>query len=254
MPQNGFHGLVGLAAARWSVPHVPVAVAEPFAGGIVLGAMLPDIDMYPTAIAFLAGRHDLIYVIHRTLTHSLLAVLVVAGVGAALLRRSPAGAWAGFGLALGMLTHCVLDLFLWFAPIDLFWPFSRLPAGAPLLPVIDLWTGVRPLPGLFGRPYLLRNLLSALELAAFALYLLALRRLAARGPKGDGIASGIRRWERWTWAGFGVAVVGAFVLSNTLQEVLVHVPYLLALVPYCWRQAILLRAQIARWSLTSKGG
>lgn len=248
MPQNGFHGLVGLAVARWTVPRAPAAVAEPLTVGITLGAMLPDIDMYPTAVLFLLGRQELIYVAHRTVTHSLLAILVAAVVGAALRRRSRKTAWLCWGLALGILTHAVLDVFFWFAPLDLFWPLSHLPPDAPLLPVIDLWARARPLPAVFGRPAFLINLREAFEFAAFALYLLTLRRLSSSGQEAGKARTTLRRWEQWAWAGFAVALVGAFVLTNALQEVLVYAPWLLAFAPYCWAQTIKLRGQIARWS------
>jgi membrane-bound metal-dependent hydrolase YbcI (DUF457 family) len=252
MPQNGFHGLVGLAVAKGVTPRAPAAAAQPLAVGITLGAMLPDIDMYPTAVVFLLGRPDLIYVMHRTLTHSLLAILIVAGLGAVLRRRSTAGAWACWGLSLGMLTHVFLDAFFWFAPLDLFWPLSHLPPGKPVMPVIDLWSSVRPLPAVLGKPDLLVNLREACEFAAFALYLMTLRRVTRRANTPAGACAGLGRWERWAWAGFGIALVGAWVLPRGLQEVLVVGPYLLAFAPYCWRQTVRLRGAVARWSLSSK--
>lgn len=100
MPQNGFHGLAGLAVARWAAPRAPAAFAEVFVPAVVLGAMLPDVDVYPAAVAFLRGRGDLTYVSHRTFTHSMLAALLVAFAGAVLRRRSPGSAWACAGLAL----------------------------------------------------------------------------------------------------------------------------------------------------------
>src|SRR5262245_43298331 len=78
-------------------------------------------------------------------------------------------------MALGMLTHVCLDAFFWFAPLDLFWPFSHLPADRPILPVLDLWAPARPLPAVLGKKDLLVNLREAFDFAAFALYLMALR-------------------------------------------------------------------------------
>jgi hypothetical protein len=227
-------------------------VSEPLAVGITLGAMLPDIDMYPTAVVFLLGRPDLIYVMHRTLTHSLLAILIVAGLGMVLRRRSAAAAWACWGLALGMLTHVTLDAFFWFAPLDLFWPFSHLPPGKPVLQVIDLWSGARPLPAVLGKPDVLVNLREACEFAAFALYLMALRRVTRRGNASAGKSMSMVRWEQCAWAGFGIALVGAWMLPRGLEEMLVVGPYLLAFAPYCWRQTLRLRGAVAHWSLSSK--
>jgi membrane-bound metal-dependent hydrolase YbcI (DUF457 family) len=281
MPQNGFHGLMGLAVAKWVAPRAPAAVAEPFVATVTLGAMLPDIDAYPAAVLFLMGRHDLTYAVHRTLTHSLLAILIVAAVGVGL-RRSPRAAWACWGLSLGMATHAFLDTFFWFAQLDFFWPFSHLPPDAPVLPVIDLWRHARPLPGLFGNRDFLANLREAFELAAFALYLMALRRVTQQRSglqapssklhvRGDSLpldhelppsqpgawslepGAALRRWERWAWAGFVVALAAAFLLPNGLQQVLVYTPYLLALAPYCWRQTWQQRESIARWSRSVEG-
>jgi membrane-bound metal-dependent hydrolase YbcI (DUF457 family) len=228
-------------------------VAKPFAASVALGALLPDIDMYPAAVLFLMGRHDLVYVAHRTLTHSLLAILIVAAVGVAL-RRSPTAAWTCWGLALGMATHALLDAFFWFAQLDFFWPFSHLPPEAPLLPVIDLWRDVRPLPALFGNRDFLHNLREACEFAAFALYLMALRRRTRHDKSPTEAAPGLGQWERWAWVGFVVALGTAFFLPNGLQQVLVYTPYLLALAPYCWRQTWRLREPIAQWSRHPRRG
>jgi hypothetical protein len=145
------------------------------------------------------------------------------------------------------------DAFFWFAPLDLFWPFSHLPARAPLLSVLDLWAGARPLPAVFGKPDFLINLREALEFAAFALYLIALRGVAQREKAPADKRAGLARWARWAWAGFTAALVGAFVLPNHLQEVLVTALYLLALAPYCWIQTYALRGSIARWCQSPDG-
>ncbi len=276
MPQNGFHGLVGLAAARAFTGRVPSEAAASFAGGTVLGAMLPDADMYPTAIAFLAGRGDLTYTLHRTATHSLLAAGIALGIGLALRGRRPAVGWGVIGLALGIATHLLLDAFLWFAPLDLFWPLSHVPfaagtwywprdgdGGSALLPVLDFWglehaghaTG-RHLPAVIGRPDLLPNLREALELPAFACFLLALRRI--RSGAGTAIAAGqtnspphhltTRKLELAAWSLGAVALVTAFLLPAKWQQVLVFTPYLLVFTPYCWRLAWQSRDAVAYWS------
>ncbi|MBW3622175.1 MAG: metal-dependent hydrolase [Armatimonadetes bacterium] len=248
MPQNGLHGLVGLAAAKQLAPLAPREEAVPFVTAITLGAMLPDIDMYPTAVVFLSGREDLVYAVHRTLAHSLWVLLLLIGAGAVARERWKTGRWICWGLALGGFTHVFLDAFFWFAPLDLFWPLSRLPPDRPLLPVIHLWSGMR-LPALWGKPDLLENSLMAFELAALALYLLALRRISRQVNPRCPAAEGLIRWERWAWISFGISFVGAVVLPSSAQKVLVHVPYLLAFLPYCWWQTVKRRETIATWSL-----
>src|SRR5687767_5395891 len=144
MPQSEFHGLFGLAIARAVVPVVPEAARPAAAGAIVLGAMLPDIDAYPTAIAVLMGHGDLIYEIHRTATHSIAAVLLL--LAASFLMRTPSARWVALGLAIGVASHELLDLFFWFAQIDIFWPLSRFGATEDTFPIVDLWANHRPLP------------------------------------------------------------------------------------------------------------
>src|ERR1051326_154960 len=155
MPQNGFHGLIGLATAKALAKRVPGAAAQPFVAGIVLGSMLPDVDMYPTGIAFLLKRADLTYVIHRTATHSLLFAFALL-----LLGLIPRTRWLFIGLSLGVCTHILLDTFFWFTQIDMFWPFSRLGTG---LPIVNLWSHER-LTGLWA------NFREAFESAALALF------------------------------------------------------------------------------------
>lgn len=219
MPQNGFHGLVGLATARLLARRVPSP--EAFVPGVVLGSMLPDIDMYPTAIAVLMGHKELIYVIHRSATHSLLFVGVLC-LGAALFARCR---WLLLGLAVGVLTHLTLDIFFWFAAIDLFWPFGR---------PVDLWGEIRRVP-------LWLNIREAFEFAAFALFLGALRRITG---------ADLRKWELGTWIGFGIALVTAVLFRerDDLQNRVVTTPYLLLLIPFCWSRVWILRKELALWA------
>ena len=242
MPQNGFHGLVGLAVAKWAAPHVPNASAPAFVSGVTLGAMLPDIDMYPTAIVVLLGRPDLIYITHRTATHSLalMAALIVAGAIAG--RRFPTVGWALHGLGLGVATHILLDLFFWFAPLDLFWPLSRLPVGRPMMPIVNLWSGSRI-------PPILLNVREAFEFAAFGLLLAALRRIGLGTHCGADQLAGIKKWEIAAWVAFVIAIAGAIIFRSkpSLQNLLVTTPCLLAFLPFCWAATFRMRDCIVAW-------
>jgi membrane-bound metal-dependent hydrolase YbcI (DUF457 family) len=224
MPQNGFHGLIGLATARALARKVPSP--EFFVPGVVLGAMLPDIDMYPTAIAVLLKHTELIYVIHRSATHSLLFILLLGLAGLALVQHR----WLLFGLAVGVVTHVTVDIFFWFAGIDLFWPFGH---------AIDLWNGVKP-------PPLLINIREAFEPAAFALFLGCLRRITG---------ADLLKWEIGAWLLFGIALVTAYIFRtrSDLQNFVVTTPYLLLLIPFCWSRVWVLRKEITEWALGSPG-
>jgi membrane-bound metal-dependent hydrolase YbcI (DUF457 family) len=234
MPQNGFHGIVGLGAAKLLAKHVSRENADPFVGAVVLGAMLPDVDMYPTAVAFLANRMDLIYVIHRSLTHSLPLILLLLLIGAVV--RAGPSRFVYWGLAIGMATHVVLDTLFWFTQIDLFWPFSHVPSSNPLLPIVNLWQDMRP-------GVLFVNVREAFEFLAYALLLMALAKIAPQIPDS-------RRWQLLAWACFGVTLITAFLFrqSSTIQHVLVTAPYLLLFLPYVWLTTWKHRREIAAWA------
>ena len=226
--------MAGIGMARLLTARVPERSAVPFAAWLVLGSMLPDVDMYPTAVAFLAKWPDLINVIHRSLTHSLvlLVLLLVAGAFA----RKPAWRFGLWGLGIGISTHILLDTLFWFTQIDLFWPFSHLPSDAPLLPVVNLWAA-------YHMPPLFVNIREAFEYAAFALLLYALLRISPSDPY-------LAKWIRFAWCYFVVTLVTAFVFleSPATQNVIVTGPYLLILLPVCWLAVWRDRGAIAVWA------
>lgn len=237
MPQNGFHGLIGLATAKALARRVPIQAAQPLVLGTVLGSMLPDIDMYPTGVAFLLKRPDLTYVIHRTATHSLLFALSILLVAAII----PRSRWLCVGLSVGICTHIVLDTFFWFTQIDMFWPFSRTGTG---LPIVNLWSHEK-LTGLWA------NFREAFEYAAFAAFLGALRSISVRfGYSGPSTV----KWERALWACFAIAMVTTFIFrdSPANQNYIVSTPYLLVFFPYCLLQVMRRQAAITQWAVSAQ--
>lgn len=72
MAQAGIHALLG-AATRRITPERDWLML-----GIILGSLFPDLDNYAVAIATVAklNTHNL----HRTFTHSLLAILIAVVV------------------------------------------------------------------------------------------------------------------------------------------------------------------------------
>jgi len=233
MPQNGFHGLFGLATAGALATRAPAAATQPLAVGIVLGSMLPDLDLYPTGIAFLFKHAELTYVIHRTATHSLFLALLILLLGLAV----PRWRWACIGLSVGVGTHLALDTFFWFTQVDLFWPFSRMDMG---LPIVNLWSEDK-------LSALWVNVREAFEFAAFALLLGSLRGIALRfGNAGASLV----KWERVLWGCFAIALATAFLFreASTNQHFVVTTPYLLLFLPYCWYQVWRLRSEIEEWA------
>jgi membrane-bound metal-dependent hydrolase YbcI (DUF457 family) len=237
MPQNGFHGLFGLWTARKLAPFAPSGELPPFAIGVVIGSMVPDLDMYPTGIAFLFGHSELTYVIHRTATHSLLLALVILAIGLVIRRWR----WICVGLSIGACTHIALDTFFWFTQIDMFWPLSRLDTG---LPIVNLWSQEK-LSGLWV------NFREAFEYAAFALLLRSLRQM---GTASGTSAQSSRKWEVGLWVGFLTALITAFLFRErpALQHYIVSAPYLLLFFPYCLSRVWQLRREIAKWALAEE--
>lgn len=218
------------------------------ATGLALGAMLPDIDLYPTSVAFLAGHKELVYAIHRTATHSLAAAVIVAAIALASWGKPSLAWWCG-GFALGVLTHIALDLFFWFEQLDVFWPFSHLPPGHPLLGIPNLWARVH-LPPIFNNPEGCRSLRDAFEFAAIGAFLVALDKVA---PRETG-----KRFFNFTvalcWVLFLIALVGVALWPWKKQIILVNVFTLLYLLPYAWIQTVKRGPEIGAWCLGNREG
>jgi membrane-bound metal-dependent hydrolase YbcI (DUF457 family) len=245
MPQNGFHGLVGLATAKALVPRVAPAVRTPFAFGLVFGAMLPDIDLYPTAVAVVAGVPDAVKIFHRSATHSVLFLLLLVAA-AVITKKRISTSWLFWGLALGVLGHEVLDIFFWFAQLDIMWPFSHWPASNPPFQVINIWTS--------DYKGLVSNIRDAFEFVAFALFLYSLRKIVLRIRPAAKVAIDLLVM-RLMCAYFVVALTTAFLFAGhtETQQKIVNFPFLLLFLPYCWWRAWVYREEIAQWAMMPLG-
>jgi len=180
MAQLGLHGIIGLYGGRAVTrPVAPPATApatapEPapetlrakkdFAFGFVLGNILPDTDFFLLVLAYLFAPRAAV-TLHRSFSHSLITITALTAV--LLLVRGRSGRPLAWGIGLGMVTHAVVDMFVWFSAVNFLWPLGYL--GVPS--VVNLWAG-------FTTPRLLSNLLGAADYLAFALYFLALREAA----------------------------------------------------------------------------
>lgn len=91
-------------------------------GCTVVGSLLPDIDHPNSKInkynpfASLIGR----FIKHRTLTHSLLWIVIVSLVGLALKFNT----WAILGLNIGILSHLILDM-MTISGVPLLYPYRK---------------------------------------------------------------------------------------------------------------------------------
>jgi membrane-bound metal-dependent hydrolase YbcI (DUF457 family) len=126
--------------------------------GILLGSLVPDMDNTVVAVATLAKMPT--EGIHRTMTHSVFFMAAVVIVFFLIGRWRKDARWGnlGLGLGVGMLLHSLLDLFLWFNGVALFWP----------LPIwVNLWVNFTP-------PEWFMKFMDPAEFLFFALYLWAL--------------------------------------------------------------------------------
>lgn len=235
MPQSGLHGLSGLPTARALIGRVPREAHAAFVFATIFGAVAPDIDLYPTAIGVTFFNQD-VYVLHRSFTHNIFVLLLLYVLG--LCMRKPAWRWGLWGLGIGCLTHELLDIFFWFAKLDLFWPLS-LPHGHGMLPVVDVWGDNKAL-----KSGPIPNIRDAFEFPFFALMLLSIRRCVHR-VRPDLDMKKQRVWETVLWCYFPVTIATAFL--STKQQLWVNVPILFAFLPYCWSRVWIYRYELAAW-------
>jgi len=127
MAQAGIHALIGIGSCRWAHHRTWLAL------GIVLGNVLPDIDILAMAVATIAGWPA--EGLHRTFTHSVFTAAFVAGISCVVgwANRRPQWKDLGVGLGVGILMHIAVDLVIWFRGVAILWP---LPSD------IDFWRGV----------------------------------------------------------------------------------------------------------------
>ncbi|HWI52675.1 MAG TPA: metal-dependent hydrolase [Symbiobacteriaceae bacterium] len=223
MGQVGLHGLTGLVVGEYllsSYVEKPAA-RRALLFGFSLGNFLPDLD-FLAVVAMYPQNHTLAMHLHRGFSHSLLAAvaLFVGFCGAGLLMRDTYVRYLGYGLALGVAAHFTEDIFIWFAPVDVFWPASVF----HLVPPIDLWSW-------WETPPLIGRLLGASEFAAFGLYYDYLVRLAvAFGTNQDMIPS-VRRMATSCWIIFAVLTALAVDLPNKTFEMALYVPMGIVFMP-----------------------
>ena len=166
------HALVG-AALRKVAPS-----REWLMLGIILGSLFPDMDNFAVAVATVARLNT--QGLHRTFTHSLLAILtaIVVFFVVALLRKQPRWTNLGLGFAIGIAMHMALDLLIWFNGIELLWPLGGW---------VNLWESVKP-------PVWFSKLLDPAEFLFFALYFAWLIKAAQDQQTNTDFLRSLRVW------------------------------------------------------------
>ena len=172
MAQAGIHALVGAAVRRVSPSQEWLML------GILLGSIFPDLDNYLVAAATLAGLKTA--GLHRTFTHSILAILaaILLFFIISLVRRQPRWTTLGLGIGAGIGLHILLDLLIWFNGVELLWPFGGW---------LNLWAGVTP-------PAWLSKLLDPAEFLFFALFFAWLANAARKNQTDQDFSGKLRLW------------------------------------------------------------
>jgi membrane-bound metal-dependent hydrolase YbcI (DUF457 family) len=152
MAQSGLHAAIGYQLRR-IIPY-----EKRLFPALIFGAMLPDLDIIVVAVASLFYTIPLAEeIFHRTFSHSFFTLIFVYLLFAIAseLKKKPVLKSVGKGIAIGILTHLLVDTFIWFNHIDLLWPL-------PLDP-INLWH-------LFRTPPVVSHMLLVLEFFCFRWY------------------------------------------------------------------------------------
>jgi membrane-bound metal-dependent hydrolase YbcI (DUF457 family) len=201
MAQPGLHAVLALATRK------TFSTQRWFALGLVFGALVPDLDGYPQAVATLAGNmdaHQAEAIFHRTLTHSLFFALFV-GIAfylVSLVRGGQDLRMFGLGATVGIaVLHIFVDIFVWFDGVGILWPLWS----------INLWEGIS-LPDSVG------NLLRAANFFAFAAFFAYLAMLARRARVD---LDYLPRLQIYLYAQLGLGVIFtvlAFVLSASIYN------------------------------------
>lgn len=226
MGQVGLHGLTGLVAGSYMLDGISnnPKLRRALLYGFTMGNLAPDLDFLAVVTMYPIDQQLAIH-LHRGFTHSLLAatVMVTGCVIIGLLMRHNYIRHLGYGLALGIVAHFVEDIFIWFAPVDIFWPASVY----GLIPPVDLWSW-------FPQPPLLGRLLGAAEFGAFALYFDYIARLADTLDTDREMIAPVRRMATASWVAWAILTALALELPDRLFDPLFYIPQGVIFTPACF--------------------
>jgi membrane-bound metal-dependent hydrolase YbcI (DUF457 family) len=172
MAQAGIHSMVGMAVRKWTPDREWLML------GIVLGNPLPDADNLAVAVATLTRRST--EGLHRTFTHSLftVAAVIIVFYAIAWVTKRPRWGNLGLGLGVGILTHILLDLLVWFNGVEILWPIPSW---------VNLWSNVAP-------PEWWSKLMMPAEFLFFALFFVLLDVMARKRGTDGGFLRPLRVW------------------------------------------------------------
>lgn len=192
MAQAGIHGLISNAVRKWTPNRTWLML------GIVLGSILPDADNLTVAVATVAKLPTT--GLHRTFTHSLIAIAVVIAVFGlvSLITKRPRWLNLGIGLGIGILLHILLDLIFWFDGVAILWPYSYY---------LNLWSRFSPSSWWM-------TLMQPAEFLFLGLFIINLFFLASKQGSDVAYLGRLRTWIWLQFVLFAIFLVLAFSLSK----------------------------------------
>jgi len=120
MAQAGLHAYIGLLA-RNKFPSKKWLFTS-----FLIGTIIPDIDLIliPLGLLLQFNIEESIFLFHRTFSHSLITLLVIYLLFLIIyeIKKKVNLLYICNGFCLGILLHIIIDIFLWFKPIHVFWP------------------------------------------------------------------------------------------------------------------------------------
>ena len=197
MAQAGMHAMVGMLSRKFTNKRQWILF------GVILGSFIPDMDNFGVAVATLAKLPTT--GIHRTATHSVFFVLAVVAIfyGIGQIKKDVRWSNLGIGLGLGILLHILLDIFLWFNGVALFWPF-------PLW--INIWANTTP-------PTWFMKFMDPAEFLFFGLYLWTLGSWARKYNTDEDFTGKHRMWMLIEFALFVIFIPLAYIMTKGFQTI-----------------------------------
>jgi membrane-bound metal-dependent hydrolase YbcI (DUF457 family) len=197
MAQAGMHALIGMVTRKITNKRQWLLL------GVILGSLIPDMDNFGVAVATLAKLPTA--GIHRTVTHSIFFALALAAIFYFIGQAKKEVRWSnlGAGLGIGILFHILLDIFLWFNGVALFWPF-------PIW--VNIWASTTP-------PAWFMKLMDPVEFLFFGLYLAALGTWARTYNTDRDFTGRHRVWVVVEFALFVIFLPLAYIMTRGFQTI-----------------------------------
>lgn len=226
MGQVGLHAITGLVVGQHLlasyVEEPPLRKALLF--GFVIGSIVPDLD-FLSVVGLYPVDPEMALHMHRGFTHSLLGatVIVMGFYLAGVIIKDNYARYLGYGLALGIIAHFTADIFMWFTPVDVFWPSSIF----GVIPPIDLWSW-------YDTPPLLGRLMGAAEFAAFAFYYQYLVFLIGSLKTDPELLQPLERMVNASWIAWCMTSAMAVDLSDSQFIMFMYIPMGVVFMPACY--------------------